>query len=41
MRNDIIFADGTEDVMVVIDEIKVQSWKWAMKRMNLAPCSFI
>ncbi|MCI14470.1 pantothenate synthetase [Trifolium medium] len=39
-RNSSIFANGSFVPKVIVDEIKVMSWKWCLTRMKLSPCLF-
>jgi hypothetical protein len=37
-RNRMIFENATLDLGVVVDAIKVASWKWWVSRANSQPC---
>ncbi|GAU39533.1 hypothetical protein TSUD_37860 [Trifolium subterraneum] len=39
-RNRSIFANGSFIPLVIVDEIKVMSWKWCLARMKVSPCLF-
>jgi hypothetical protein len=39
-RNSAIFATGTFLPKVIIDDIKVLSWKWSLVRLKLVPCLY-
>ncbi|GAU48661.1 hypothetical protein TSUD_189160 [Trifolium subterraneum] len=39
-RNGAIFANGSFIPKVIVDEIKVMSWKWSLTRMKVSPCLF-
>jgi hypothetical protein len=39
-RNDVSFANGALDLSKVIDDIKVQSWRWGMSRRVMSTCLF-
>jgi hypothetical protein len=39
-RNSVIFANGVLDPSVLVDEVKVLSWKWSLARLNLRPCLY-
>jgi hypothetical protein len=39
-RNSALFAKETFNPWVVIDDIKVLSWKWVLSRLKVAPCLF-
>jgi hypothetical protein len=40
VRNSVIFANGVLDPSVLVDEVKVLSWKWSLARLNLRPCLY-
>jgi hypothetical protein len=40
VRNSSIFADGSFILMVIVENIKVLSWKWSLARLKLTPCLF-
>jgi hypothetical protein len=40
VRNSVIFANGVLDLSVLVDEVKVLSWKWSLARLNLRPCLY-
>ncbi|XP_045809691.1 uncharacterized protein LOC123904036 [Trifolium pratense] len=37
-RNDSIFANGLYNPKVIVDEVKVLSWKWFVARLKVPPC---
>jgi hypothetical protein len=39
-RNSAIFASGHFSPMVVVEDIKVSSWKWCLTRLKVAPCMY-
>ncbi|KAK2415745.1 hypothetical protein QL285_038202 [Trifolium repens] len=39
-RNSAIFSTGVFNPLVVVDLVKVLSWKWALSRLKIAPCLF-
>jgi hypothetical protein len=39
-RNDVAFANGVKDLVKVIDDIKVLSWRWGMARRLIQTCLF-
>ncbi|GAU31714.1 hypothetical protein TSUD_215150 [Trifolium subterraneum] len=39
-RNKAIFANGSFFPLVIVDEIKVMSWKWSLDRLKVPPCLF-
>jgi hypothetical protein len=39
-RNEISFANGAVDLIKVVDEIKLQSWRWGLSRRNIPICLF-
>ncbi|GAU17401.1 hypothetical protein TSUD_232770 [Trifolium subterraneum] len=39
-RNGAIFANGSFIPKVIVDEIKVMSWKWSLARLKVSPCLF-
>ncbi|GAU43110.1 hypothetical protein TSUD_373050 [Trifolium subterraneum] len=39
-RNNSIFANGSFSPKVIVEEIKVLSWKWCLSRTKISPCMF-
>jgi hypothetical protein len=39
-RNEISFANGAVDLIKVVDEIKLQSWRWGLSRRKIPICLF-
>jgi hypothetical protein len=39
-RNNAIFASGIFNPRLIVEEIKMVSWKWSLARLKLAPCLF-
>jgi hypothetical protein len=39
-RNEVSFANGTRDLVKVVDDIKLQSWRWGMARRSIKICLF-
>jgi hypothetical protein len=39
-RNSAIFSVGSFRPNVIVDEIKVLSWKWSLGRLKISPCLF-
>ncbi|KAK2448690.1 hypothetical protein QL285_007941 [Trifolium repens] len=39
-QNSAIFASGHFSPMVVVEDIKVSSWKWCLTRLKVAPCMY-
>jgi hypothetical protein len=39
-RNNSIFASHTFLPPVIVDEVKVMSWKWSLSRLKILPCLF-
>jgi hypothetical protein len=39
-RNDLSFANGVVDVLKVVDDIKVLSWRWGLSRRKISICLF-
>ncbi|GAU37587.1 hypothetical protein TSUD_395600 [Trifolium subterraneum] len=39
-RNKACFANGTFNPKVIVEDIKVVSWKWCLARLKIAPCMF-
>ncbi|GAU26541.1 hypothetical protein TSUD_361750 [Trifolium subterraneum] len=40
-RNNALFANGIFNPKVIVEEIKVLSWKWCLARTKLSPCIFM
>jgi len=38
-RNDIIFAGGTPSVDLLVDRVKLSSWKWFLGKSSVSLCS--
>jgi hypothetical protein len=39
-RNEVSFANGIRDMVKVVDDIKIQSWRWGMARRSIKICLF-
>ncbi|GAU25023.1 hypothetical protein TSUD_154970 [Trifolium subterraneum] len=39
-RNNRIFVDGSFSPLIIVDEIKVLSWKWSLARLKFTPSMF-
>ena len=39
-RNDKIFNDKVYEVMNIVDEIKVLSWRWSLARLKIPACLY-
>ncbi|KAK2372436.1 hypothetical protein QL285_073568 [Trifolium repens] len=37
-QNNSIFSTNTFLPMVIVDEVKVLSWKWSLARLKISPC---
>jgi hypothetical protein len=39
-RNRTILATGSFSQLVIVEDIKVLSWKWSLVRLKLTPCMY-
>jgi hypothetical protein len=39
-RNDKIFKDKNSEVLVIVEEAKVLSWRWSLSRLKIPTCLF-
>ncbi|GAU38142.1 hypothetical protein TSUD_145190 [Trifolium subterraneum] len=39
-RNSAIFTNSSFIPDVIVDDIKVLSWKWSLERVKMSPCMF-
>jgi hypothetical protein len=40
VRNNTIFTNGSFNSKVLVDDVKVLSWKWSLARLKIPPCLF-
>jgi hypothetical protein len=39
-RNNAIFSAGSFVPQMIVDDVKVLSWKWSLERLKILPCLF-
>lgn len=39
-RNDIIFNNGECEVLSIVEDVKVLSWRWSLSRLEIPLCLF-
>jgi hypothetical protein len=39
-RNDVIFNNTVEDLLEIVERVKILSWKWSVERLKISPCLY-